>query len=42
VLAPAIAAPVVRVLGGYPVLYALAAAVTLLGAVLVRKIRSVA
>ena len=42
VLAPAIAAPVVRVLGGYPVLYGLAAAVTLLGAVLVRQIRSVA
>ncbi|GAA1593814.1 MFS transporter [Kribbella sancticallisti] len=42
VIAPAIAAPVVRLLGGYPVLYALAAAVTLLGAVLVRNIRSVA
>ncbi|WP_433015814.1 MFS transporter [Kribbella sp. CA-294648] len=42
VIAPAIAAPVVRVLGGYPVLYVLAAAVTLLGAVLVKKIKSVA
>jgi MFS family permease len=42
VIAPAIAAPVVKVLGGYPVLYGLAAAVTLLGAVLVRMVRSVA
>ncbi|WP_328333882.1 MFS transporter [Kribbella sp. NBC_00382] len=42
VIAPAIAAPVVKVLGGYPVLYTLAAAVTLAGAVLVRKVRSVA
>jgi MFS family permease len=42
VIAPAIAAPVVKVLGGYPVLYGLAAAVTLLGAVLIRKVRSVA
>jgi MFS family permease len=42
VLAPAVAAPVVRYAGGYPVLYALAAAVTLLGAVLVRQIKSVA
>jgi hypothetical protein len=42
VIAPAIAAPVVKLLGGYPVLYGLAAAVTLLGAVLVRKVRSVA
>lgn len=42
VVAPAIAAPVVRVLGGYPVLYVLASVVTLLGAVLVRKIKSVA
>lgn len=41
VIAPAIAAPVVATLGGYPVLYGLAAAVTLLGAVLVGKIRSV-
>jgi MFS family permease len=42
VIAPAIAAPVVRVLGGYPMLYVLAAAVTLLGAVLVRQVKSVA
>jgi MFS family permease len=42
VIAPAIAAPVVKVLGGYPVLYVLAAAVTLVGAVLVKKIKSVA
>ncbi|MEV8378722.1 MFS transporter [Kribbella sp. NPDC056861] len=42
VIAPAIAAPVVKVLGGYPVLYALAAVVTLAGAVLVNKVRSVA
>lgn len=41
VIAPAVAAPVVKVLGGYPVLYGLAAAVTLLGAVLVRNVRSV-
>jgi MFS family permease len=39
---PQVIAPVVRVLGGYPVLYVLAAAVTLLGAVLVRQVRSVA
>jgi MFS family permease len=42
VIAPAIAAPVVKVLGGYPVLYALAAVVTLAGAVLVNKVKSVA
>lgn len=42
VIAPAIAAPVVKLLGGYPVLYTLAAAVTLAGAVLVRKVKSVA
>jgi MFS family permease len=42
VIAPAIAAPVVRVLGGYPVLYGLAAAVTLLGAVLVKQVKAVA
>ncbi len=41
VLAPAIAAPVVALLGGYPVLYALAACLTVLGAVLVVRIRSV-
>jgi hypothetical protein len=42
VLAPAVAAPVVTVLGGYPVLHGLAAALVLLGAVLVRRIRGVA
>jgi hypothetical protein len=42
VIAPAVAAPIVKHLGGYPVLYLLASAVTLLGAVLVRQIRSVA
>jgi MFS family permease len=41
VLAPALAAPVVTHLGGYPVLYGLAAAVGLIGAVLVYRIRSV-
>ncbi|WP_026426087.1 MFS transporter [Actinokineospora inagensis] len=41
VLAPVLAAPVVAHLGGYPVLYALAAAVGLAGAVLVFRIRSV-
>ena len=41
VLAPALAAPVVAGLGGYPVLYGLTALVTLLGAVLVLPIRSV-
>ena len=41
VLAPALAAPVVATLGGYPVLYGLTAAVTVLGAVLVLPIRSV-
>jgi MFS family permease len=42
VLAPVIAAPVVTYLGGYPVLYGLAAAVGVAGAVLVYRIRSVA
>ncbi|MEV6282821.1 MFS transporter [Kribbella sp. NPDC051770] len=42
VLAPALAAPIVKYAGGYPVLYLLAAAVTLLGAVLVRYVRGVA
>jgi MFS family permease len=42
VLGPAISAPIVTHLGGYPVLFALTAAVTLLGAVAVVKIRSVA
>lgn len=41
VLAPALAAPIVTHLGGYPVLYAAAAAFGLAGAVLVYKIRSV-
>ena len=42
VLAPAMAAPIVKHLGGYPVLYLLASAVTLLAGVLVTRIRSVA
>jgi MFS family permease len=42
VIAPAIAAPVVKYVGGYPMLYGSAAAVTLLGAVLVRRVRAVA
>jgi len=42
VIAPAIAAPVVKYLGGYSVLYCVAAAVTLLGAVLIKQVRSVA
>ena len=41
VLGPALSAPIVVYLGGYPTLYAVTAAVTLLGSVLVRKIRSV-
>jgi MFS family permease len=41
VLGPAIAAPLVTHLGGYPTLYAVTAVVTLLGAVTVVKIRSV-
>ena len=41
VLAPALAAPIVAGLGGYPVLYGLTAVVTLAGAVLVLPIRSV-
>jgi MFS family permease len=41
VLGPAIAAPLVTHLGGYPTLYALTAAVTLLGAVMVVRIRAV-
>jgi MFS family permease len=41
VLAPALAAPIVRSLGGYPTLYLLTAAVTILGAILVYKVRSV-
>ncbi|GIJ21185.1 MFS transporter [Micromonospora lutea] len=41
VLGPAISAPIVVYLGGYPALYAATAAVTVLGSVLVLKIRSV-
>ncbi len=41
VLGPALSAPIVVHLGGYPVLYVLTALVTLLGSVFVRKIRSV-
>ncbi|WP_223735870.1 MFS transporter [Streptomyces purpurogeneiscleroticus] len=41
VAAPALAAPVVRHLGGYPVLYLLAAAIALTGALFVRRIRGV-
>jgi MFS family permease len=41
VLGPAIAAPLVTHLGGYPTLFALTAVVTLLGAVMVVRIRSV-
>ena len=41
VAAPAMAAPIVTLLGGYPVLYGLTAVVTLLGGVLVYRIRSV-
>ncbi|MER7456358.1 MFS transporter [Micromonospora sp. NPDC126480] len=41
VLGPAISAPIVVHLGGYPALYAVTAAVTVLGSVLVLKIRSV-
>ncbi len=41
VLGPAISAPIVVYLGGYPALYAVTAAVTVLGSVLVLKIRSV-
>ncbi|MGW4498011.1 MFS transporter [Micromonospora sp. NPDC004336] len=41
VLGPAISAPLVVHLGGYPALYAATAAVTVLGSVLVLKIRSV-
>jgi MFS family permease len=41
VLAPAIAAPLVSRLGGYPTLYLSAAAITVLGSMFVWKIRSV-
>jgi MFS family permease len=42
VLAPALAAPIVAGLGGYPVLYGMTAVLTLLGGVFVYRIRSVA
>jgi MFS family permease len=41
VLGPALAFPIVAYLGGYPVLYLVVAAVTVLGSVLVTRIRSV-
>jgi MFS family permease len=41
VLGPAIAFPLVSYLGGYPVLYLAAAAVTILGSVLVTRIRGI-
>lgn len=41
VAAPALAAPIVTNLGGYPVLYGLTALVTLLGGIFVYRIRSV-
>ncbi|WP_229402614.1 MFS transporter [Micromonospora okii] len=41
VLGPALSAPIVVHLGGYPTLYAVTAAVTLLGSALVLRIRSV-
>ncbi|WP_411135340.1 MFS transporter [Streptomyces sp. C10] len=42
VAAPALAAPIVQHLGGYRVLYGVAAAIGLLGALLVRRVRGVA
>jgi MFS family permease len=41
VLGPALAFPIVAYLGGYPVLYLIVAAVTILGSVLVTRIRAV-
>jgi MFS family permease len=41
VLAPAIAAPIVHSAGGYPLLYAITAAVTVIGALLVVNIKAV-
>lgn len=41
VLAPAVAAPIVAGLGGYPALYVVAASLSLLGAILVYRIKSV-
>ncbi|HEY0532895.1 MAG TPA: MFS transporter [Actinoplanes sp.] len=42
VLGPALAFPIVAYLGGYPVLYVIVAAVTVLGSVLVTRIRAIA
>jgi hypothetical protein len=42
VLGPALAAPIVTYLGGYPVLFLAVAAVTVLGSVFVRNIKTVA
>ncbi len=42
VLGPALAAPIVAFLGGYPALFAAVATVTVLGSILVTRIRSVA
>jgi MFS family permease len=42
VLGPALAAPIVAFLGGYPALFVAVAAVTILGSLLVTRIRSVA
>jgi MFS family permease len=42
VLGPALAAPIVAKLGGYPALYLAVAVVTVLGSILVTRIRSVA
>jgi MFS family permease len=41
VLGPALAGPIVKYLGGYPVLYLATAVVTVLGSIFVRNIRSV-
>jgi MFS family permease len=41
VLAPAIAAPIVRTVGGYPLLYAITATVVLIGGLVVLKVKSV-
>lgn len=42
VLGPALAAPIVSYLGGYPTLYIVVAAITILGSLLVTRIRAVA
>jgi MFS family permease len=41
VLAPAVAAPIVAHLGGYPTLYGVSAAIALIGGILVHRIRAV-